>query len=214
VNSLDDADAGGHGDVVVGDCEHSVSGAEPPRAGVGWVVRRATVADAGAIGALHVRAWRHSYRGIVPDHMLADLDSAHSAGRWREHLRLRRWSVFLALAQRGGRPALGAFCAVGPVDEPIGDRRGGRTGELYALYADPRALGRGAGPAAHGAGVTHLGAGGFHHLVLWVLTKNPRARAFYAKQGWRCDELTAREWHHGLPLPVVRYSRSVPADPR
>jgi len=198
-----------HGDVV-GDCEQLVAGREPTTVGIDWVVRRATEADARAIGALHVRAWRHSYRGIVPDHMLVGLDSAHSARRWREHLRLRRWSVFLAVGERGGRPALGAFCAVGPVDEPGLDERGRHTGELYALYADPRALGRGAGPAAHGAGVAHLGAGGFHQLVLWVLTKNPRARAFYAKQGWRCDELTARERHQGLPLPVVRYSRNVP----
>jgi hypothetical protein len=45
--------------------------------------------------------------------------------------------------------------------------------------------------------------------VLWVLTDNPRARAFYARHGWRCDELIEREEQGGVPLPVVRYSRAL-----
>ncbi|HEY2098441.1 MAG TPA: hypothetical protein VGH72_18370 [Pseudonocardia sp.] len=42
-----------------------------------------------------------------------------------------------------------------------------------------------------------------------MLTDNPRARAFYARHGWRCDELIEREEQGGVPLPVVRYSRTL-----
>jgi len=180
-----------------------------------WAVRPAVGADAAAIGVLHVRAWRHSYRGIVPDEMLAGLDPVESAGRWVEHLSTGRYGVFLAEPapepapgpDRGEAPGLGAFCAVGPVRDEARDARPGvRTGELYALYADPLALGRGAGPAVHDTGVVHLGALGFRHAVLWVLSANPRARAFYAGHGWRRDDLPERSYHDGVPMPVVRYS--------
>jgi GNAT superfamily N-acetyltransferase len=173
-----------------------------------WQVRTGVEADAQAIGALHVRSWRHSYRGIVADPVLAGLDPRHSAERWTEHLRAARYTVSLAVDPDDA--ALGAFCAVGPVrDEARDGRPGASTGELYALYTDPPALGRGAGPAAHGAGVARLRAAGYRHAVLWVLTGNPRARAFYARHGWRCDELVEREEHDGVPLPVVRYSRAL-----
>jgi GNAT superfamily N-acetyltransferase len=198
-----------------------------------WEVRPAVAADAAAIGALHVRAWRHSYRGIVPDEMLAGLDPVHSAGRWAEHLSAGRAGVFVAeprpepksqtgpepvagpwaAPHRPGGPGLGAFCAVGPVRHEARDGRPRvRTGELYALYADPLALGRGAGPAVHDAGVAHLDALGYRHAVLWVLSANPRARTFYSRHGWRRDDLPEQSDHDGLPLPVVRYFRR-PPDP-
>ncbi|NNG20463.1 hypothetical protein HJ590_12990 [Naumannella sp. ID2617S] len=31
---------------------------------------------------------------------------------------------------------------------------------------------------------------GHDHALLWVLAENPRARAFYARQGWRPDGVT------------------------
>ncbi|MDT7662360.1 MAG: hypothetical protein QOD04_1916 [Pseudonocardiales bacterium] len=77
--------------------------------------------------------------------MLAGLDPAHSAGRWADHLRDGRFTVPLAVHPADS--VLGAFCAVGAVRNEAWDGRPGvRTGELYALYTDPRALGRGAGP--------------------------------------------------------------------
>lgn len=182
-----------------------------PVSGSGWTVRTAVPADAEAIGALHVRSWRQAYRGIVPDAALARLDPAERAERWRETLcspGSRR--VFVAVGDGPAGVALGAFCAVGPVRDVERDgRAGSRTGELYALYADPEAFGRGAGPAAHRAGVDRLRAAGHRHAVLWVLTENPRARAFYARHGWRCDELVEEHEHLGVGMSVVRYSREL-----
>lgn len=55
---------------------------------VDWAVRAATAADADAMGALHVRSWRYGYRGLVPDEVLAALNPAQRAQRWRETLAL------------------------------------------------------------------------------------------------------------------------------
>jgi ribosomal protein S18 acetylase RimI-like enzyme len=61
----------------------------------------------------------------------------------------------------------------------------------------------------HDAGVAHLGSAGYRHLVLWVFAENQQARAFYARRGWRCDELVIYYGEsRGLRLPAVRYSRA------
>jgi len=172
-----------------------------------WVVRPATVDDLDAVGQLHVRAWRHTYREIMPEEVLAGLDPRESAARFADRLRSPTNAMFVGV--QSGEPALGAFCVVGPARDPERDAVPEvATGELYALYADPRVHGQGAGPAVHDAGVAHLGSVGYRHLVLWVFNANPRARAFYAKHGWRCDELVSYYGQSlGLRLPAVRYSR-------
>ena len=49
------------------------------------IVRDATLADAPAIGRVHVAAWRSAYAGVTGDSFLASLDSAERAAaftRW------------------------------------------------------------------------------------------------------------------------------------
>jgi hypothetical protein len=42
-----------------------------------------------------------------------------------------------------------------------------------------------------------------------VFAENQQARAFYARRGWRCDELVIYYGEsRGLRLPAVRYSRA------
>jgi hypothetical protein len=53
---------------------------------VAVVIRPATVADASAIGALKVRAWRADYAAFLPADLLATLDPAAEAGDWADYL--------------------------------------------------------------------------------------------------------------------------------
>jgi GNAT superfamily N-acetyltransferase len=174
-----------------------------------WVVRPATTADAARLADVHVRSWQWAYRGLMPDHVLAGLDIDRRTERWKTNLtRVGDTTVLLAVRQLGGPcEELGAFCMVGPVRAPdptARDQAG--VGEIYGLYADPRALGTGAGRAVHDVGVTHRWAAGDHQLVLWVLTGNNRARSFYARNGWACDQLIEHHIHAGQSMPVARYS--------
>jgi GNAT superfamily N-acetyltransferase len=178
-----------------------------------WGVRPATAADAAQLAELHVRSWQSAYRGLMPDHVLAGLDIDQRTERWNATLTdVHDTAVLLAVRRLGSRRGeLGAFCMVGPVRATAPTTRAqSGVGQMCALYADPGALGTGAGRAVHDAGVAHRWAVGDHQLVLWVLSGNNRARSFYARNGWVCDQLVERHVHAGQSLPVVRYSLARP----
>lgn len=46
-------------------------------------IRGATVADAEGIAHIHVASWRSTYRGIMPDALLAGLSMERRAANWR-----------------------------------------------------------------------------------------------------------------------------------
>ncbi len=117
-------------------------------------VREATVDDVPAIARVHVDIWRATYRGIVPDDFL---DGLTYEGRERQ------WTAALG-PERGGDP----------------DYRG----ELYALYIDAAAQGRGLGRQLVRAVAGRLADEGMTSLLLWVLAENP-ARGFYERLGGR-----------------------------
>jgi hypothetical protein len=52
----------------------------------GFSVRRAVVADAAAIAAVHVAGWRGTYAGILPQDLLDGLSVDERADRWAEIL--------------------------------------------------------------------------------------------------------------------------------
>jgi len=66
----------------------------------------------------------------------------------------------------------------------------GQTGEVYAIYLAPAAWSTGTGRALMAEALAALRAGGYQHVVLWVLTGNARARRFYAKAGFAPDGAT------------------------
>jgi len=175
---------------------------------MGWVVRRATQADVPGIARVNVDAWRHAYRGIVPDSFLDGMDVARREQGWS------RWiampppdAVFVAT---GDGNDVVAYCAVCAVREATDAHPAQPTGELVAIYADPSVLGTGAGHAVHEAGVAELAAGGFRHAVLWVFEDNAGARAFYERHGWINDGVRA-EFEAGEARPMeIRYSRLLP----
>jgi GNAT superfamily N-acetyltransferase len=151
--------------------------------------------------------WR-GYHGIVDPAVLAGLDPVQAAARWRGLLSgPTPPEVVVALRRHpSGAERIGAFCTVGPTRDPAAD---GPSGELWALYADPDVYGTGAGFAAHRAGLDLLRRAGHREAVVWVLAANRRGRAFYARQGWRGDELFEHREVRGVPMLEVRYSRSL-----
>ncbi|GAA3869695.1 GNAT family N-acetyltransferase [Saccharothrix violaceirubra] len=177
-----------------------------------WTVRVGRPDDAPEIARINVDAWQHSYRGIVDDPVLDRMLPESRLPALTRVLRLPEPSrVFVAVDEDG---TIGAYCAVDAVREGDDAHPDLHTGELVAIYADPRVHGTGAGHVVHEAGVKHLVDQGFRYAVLWVFQDNARSRAFYEEHGWRHDGLVHRYELAGSHLPEVRYGRFLPVPRR
>jgi ribosomal protein S18 acetylase RimI-like enzyme len=160
------------------------------------LIRSAGPADAEAMGHLHVRAWQHGYRGMMPDGYLDGLRPADRIDLWRD--RLRRDEVDGAVA---GFAALGQARDEASVDSGLG--------ELYALNVDPPFWGRGVGRSLLVTATDALRDRGHADAILWVVRDNERARALYESEGWTHDGGLVTEETFGVTVTEVRYTRSL-----
>jgi ribosomal protein S18 acetylase RimI-like enzyme len=83
--------------------------------------------------------------------------------------------------------------------------------EVYSVYLDPEALGRGIGRSLFEMAVADIVDHRFRGAILWVLGANERARRFYEAAGWRLDGATKTEDRPGGKLQEVRYARTFSA---
>jgi GNAT superfamily N-acetyltransferase len=137
------------------------------------LLRPAEPADVRAIAEFQTRCWRQAYRGLVAQDYLDQMDGDRREPVWRQ--RLVTGSRRIALAEiDGDLVGVVSWGAARTSDDapPL---------ELKSLYVDA---------ARHGSGV----AAALMHVAiadadaqLWCYEDNPRARAFYAKQGFQPD---------------------------
>jgi len=149
-------------------------------------LRKARVADAIAIGAVHVAAWRSSYPGILPDAYLAKMS-------------VSRQAAYYDAAIKGGTgvtvaTASGADVPVGSGPRIIGFTTAGRArhaeiagkrlaeGEIETLYVLDDWRERGVGRRLMKASAGHLIDIGCKSAFVWVLRDNP-SRWFYQRLG-------------------------------
>ena len=162
--------------------------------------RLATAADARRIAELHVPAWRAAYRGLLPDALLDAQSVDRREAQWREWNRghpLRQ----IWLIERDD--ALLGFAATGPSRDAGAPAS---TGEVYAIYLEPGAIGTGVGRALFAHASEALRTQGFTHAMLWVLDTNVRSRRFYEAAGWRPDGGHKKENLRGVEVSEVRYA--------
>jgi ribosomal protein S18 acetylase RimI-like enzyme len=165
----------------------------PPR------VRRAVPADAPAIALVHVEAWRETYRGIMPDAVLAALSAGDRERGWRASLESARADIATFVAPDPDGAVVG-FASCGPWREPAI----GVTSEIYAIYVLGTAQRSGRGRALMAAAAGFLAERGVVSTGLWVARDNAVARAFYAALGG--VELAAREIREPeFTLPEIGY---------
>src|SRR5579871_786304 len=139
-------------------------------------VREAALHEADAIGAVHVAAWRETYRGLIPDAILETLDTAARVRYWRSILEDASSPVRIFVAE-SDEGVVGFSCG--------GPERTGRTdytSDLYAIYVLQRAHGRGLGRRLFEAVTEYLRGTGHRSMIVWVLERNP-ACGFYQAMG-------------------------------
>ena len=84
-----------------------------------------------------------------------------------------------------GRPGtVFGYLDAGPVHPDDADPSQPESGEVYELYVDPTAQGRGGGGRLLAAGEEWLRSVGFDRAELSTLVTNPAAQAFYVARGW------------------------------
>jgi ribosomal protein S18 acetylase RimI-like enzyme len=168
-------------------------------------VRAATALDAEGIARVHTRSWQVGYRGIVPDSHLDALSWETRRSWWAEALAEpwgERRCTYVAVDEH---QEVAGFCALGRArDDDLADG----THEVYALYVDPSAWGRGFGTRLMERTLLDLPreAPG---IALWVLSANDRGRRFYASYGFAPDGSTKVEDFDGETLEEVRLLRTI-----
>lgn len=145
------------------------------------LVRRARLADAAAMGAVHVAAWRSAYPGILPDSYLAGLSATRQARIHEANIAAGR--IVVVAAPETGSPRLVGFATAGfgrgrqgLAGEALGD------GEIETLYILDDWREQGLGRRLMRAAAKELAQRGARSAYCWVLRDNP-SRFFYQHLG-------------------------------
>jgi GNAT superfamily N-acetyltransferase len=128
--------------------------------------------DAAALARVHVRSWRETYQGLLPDAFLAQMNPGVYARRWRRQLMAADSSDVVLCAEGAG--GLVGYCGAC-------ERAG--AAEVSTLYVLRPAQRRGVGKRLLSAAAKVMAARGAPSLHLWVLNGNNKARAFYEHLG-------------------------------
>jgi ribosomal protein S18 acetylase RimI-like enzyme len=139
-------------------------------------IRRARPADAKAVADTHDEAWRTAYQGVIPGRELERLIARRGPDWWDGAIR------------KGSRISILVFG-----DTVAGYANYGRNrarslyydGEIYELYLRPEFQGLGFGRRLFTAARRDLTQSGMSSLVVWALSDNEPATAFYRALGGR-----------------------------
>jgi ribosomal protein S18 acetylase RimI-like enzyme len=162
------------------------------------VIRSATPDDAASIAHVHVTSWKGAYAGVLPAEYLDTLDPESRLDEWTKILSEGRGTTIVAEAD--GR-TLG-FASWGPSRDE--DAENGDL-ELYAIYLDPEAWGRGVARDLMRTVLADVQPG--TPMSLWVPATSDRARHFYRRHGFHPDGIERIDEVGGTPVTQVRYRR-------
>ena len=160
------------------------------------MIRPATVDDAADIAHVHVSSWRTTYRGLMPDAVLAGLSVERRSEFWYQVIE-RAKKQFVFVVENEGR--IIGFVNGGPEQEADPHH----TAELYALYLLREHQGHGYGWALFETTVKTFVERGHTAMLLWVLSSNP-SRGFYEAVGGRYLKTKPLELG-GVTLTEVAY---------
>ena len=148
------------------------------------MLRTPALADAPTIAELHVATWREAYHQLLPEDFFTDAHLQSRHGLWNHILGNPRDEWCVRVAESDGR--IIGFAFAGPVFDPEA-RDVPREIQVYNLYVAAAHHGTGAGQALLDAVI------GARPAMLWVAKANPRAVAFYRRNGFQFDGTEQRD---------------------
>jgi ribosomal protein S18 acetylase RimI-like enzyme len=137
-------------------------------------IRRAKSSDATAIASTHDEAWRTAYQGIIPGPELDKLINRRGANWWDSAIR------------KGSRISILGFGETVAGYANYGRNRARSLyydGEIYELYLRPEFQGLGFGHKLFSSVRRDLTQSGLQSMVVWALSDNGPALAFYRALG-------------------------------
>ena len=148
-------------------------------------IRLATPNDAPEMARIHVASWQETYRGVMSDETLDDPEFVSKRERfWTIGLTDERFAHHrIAVAECGGQ-LIGIAQSASPTDDDASWSQ-----QLNVLYVLASAHGTGAGVGLLDAVISQSEA-----AALWVADPNPRAQAFYRKNGFVPDGSSKEEY--------------------
>ncbi len=159
------------------------------------IIEPATAADARAIGIVHVLAWHETYRGMMPDQVLASLNPSERETMWASVI-AGSGGVYVL---RDGTRVTGFGAAGRNRDASLP-----HAGMINTMYLLGEAQRRGHGRQMMGVLARHLLATGMPDAALWVANDNTGARQFYEKLGGAVVG-HATELHEGWDMACTAY---------
>jgi len=158
----------------------------PPLADGRVRIRAGIGTDANAVARLHVHAWQDSYRGIMPDDVLDNLDMDQRKRMWTG-LMENPGQMYFYVAEVLPRPEEAATRkpVVAGVISGGPPRQYGQAfpTTIYALYVEPKVHRRGLGKRLLLRGFQHVLDDGHNAVALAVLEDNTEAIRFYEAMG-------------------------------
>lgn len=155
-------------------------------------------ADAEELARVHVRAWRETYRGLLPDAYLARMSEPAFARRFRRALTFPGPNdVTLVAASPDG---LVGYAESGPSRAGVADEA-----EIATLYVLREAQGLRIGRRLLMASARALASQGAKSLAISVLRDNIPARGFYEHLGGAAEPPTLERGPGGALLHEVLY---------
>ena len=139
-------------------------------------IRKAILEDAASIAEVSLASWRETFRGIVPDSFLDNLDPAERTQWVAGYLKDPEVDFYAVVAEQAGE--IVGYAVGGP------NRSSDTTyqGELYALYLLNKVHRQGIGRQMVRMVAQSLFDRGFRNMLVGVLRDNP-ARGFYERLG-------------------------------
>lgn len=161
-------------------------------------IRTARPADALSIALVHLKSWRTTYWGILPDDFLRCLRLEPREHFWAARLRMQEPRECVVVAEDASKGVIG-FASAGPQREDIF----GYQGELYAIYLLAEHQQQGVGRALFKAVSSELVSRNFDSMMLWVLEANPACKFYQAMGG--TPFTTKRVSFGGMEFTEVAY---------
>jgi GNAT superfamily N-acetyltransferase len=146
-------------------------------------IRAATPADARGIAGVHVAAWKIGYRDLLPQVVLDAQSIDEREETWHGFLTDDANDVRTIVAEDSG-DITGFISIIGVARDD--DARPG-TAEIPALYVHPMRWRNEIGMSLMLVALSALRASEAIDVTLWVIEDNERARAFYARCGFKDD---------------------------